>query len=414
MRRTSAVATAALLAAVAAGCGGDDGSAAKGSQTLTVYSSLPLQGASRNQATAIGNGMKLALKQVGGRVGAYPIKYVPLDDSTAQAGTWTPEATSANARKAAGDDSTIAYFGEFNSGASAVSIPILNEVGVPQNGLTNTAVGLTTDQPGSNPGEPAKYYPSGTRHYVRIVPKDTIQGAALVTLMKEDGCTNVFVLNDKEVFGAGLATNLLSAAESQGLRIAGNEGIDKTASNYRSLAASAKSNGADCMVYAGVTANNAVQIFKDFAVALPNGRLYGPDGIAESGFADPEKGGIPPEVQSKVKVVIATLPAEQYPPDGQKFFEDYKAEYGDGSPDPYAIYGYEAMRLTLDAIERASKAGKVDRAAVVKELFATKDRQSVLGTYSIDPNGDTTLTDYGAYRIEAGALVFDHTIKAQS
>ena len=286
------------------------------------------------QATAISNGMQLALEQVGGKIGNYTIKYESLDDSTAQAGAWTPEATSANARKASQDKSSIAYLGEFNSGASAVSIPLLNEAGVPQNGLTNTAVGLTTDQPGSNPGEPDKYYPSGKRNYVRIVPKDTIQGAALVTLMKQDGCTKVFVLNDKEVFGAGLATNLLGAAKTQGLAIVGNEGIDKAASNYRSLAAAAKGKGSDCMVYAGVTANNAVQIFKDFSAALSSGQLYGPDGIAESGFADPAKGGIPADVQAKVKVVIATLPADQYPPEGQKFFADYQREFGESTPDP--------------------------------------------------------------------------------
>ena len=74
---------------------------------------------------------------------------------------------------------------------------------------------------------------------MRIVPKDTIQGAALVTLMKQDGCTKVFVLNDKEVFGAGLAKNLLGAAKTQGLEIVGDQGIDKAASNYRSLAAAA-------------------------------------------------------------------------------------------------------------------------------------------------------------------------------
>src|SRR5262245_54300466 len=191
MKGTSAASAAAILAAVAvAGCGGGDGGGepakAAGGGTLTVYSSLPLQGASKDQAEAIRNGMKLALEQAGGRVGDYAIKYTSLDDSTAQAGAWTPEATSANARKAAQDDSTIAYLGEFNSGASAVSIPILNETGVPQNGLTNTAVGLTTDAPGSTPGEPAKYYPTGQRNYVRIVPKDDIQGAALVTMMKQD------------------------------------------------------------------------------------------------------------------------------------------------------------------------------------------------------------------------------------
>ena len=419
MKVTPAACAAAMLAAVVvAGCGGEEdggesaNAAAGGS--LTIYSSLPLQGASKNQAEAIRNGMKLAHQQAGGRVGDYKIKYTSLDDSTAQAGAWTPEATSANARKAAQDDSTIAYLGEFNSGASAVSIPILNESGVPQNGLTNTAVGLTTDAAGSEPGEPDKYYPTGERNYVRIVPKDDIQGAALVTMMKQDGCSKVFMTNDKEVFGAGLARNIELVAKEQGLDVVANEAIDKNAANYRSLASSADSQGADCMVYAGITANNAVQLFKDFSAAMPDGKLYGPDGIAESGFADPKEGGIPASVGSKVKVSIAVLPPDEYGPEGQKFFEDYEAEYGDSSPDPYAIYGYESMSLTLDAIKRAAAEGKVDKAAVIDQLFATKERSSVLGTYSIDENGDTTLTDYGSYRIDKGQLVFDETVKAQA
>ena len=420
MKVTPAACAAAILAAVVvAGCGGDDdgggGSAkAAGGGSLTVYSSLPLQGASKNQAEAIRNGMKLALEQANGRVGDYKIKYTSLDDSTAQAGAWTPEATSANARKAAQDDSTIAYLGEFNSGASAVSIPILNETGVPQNGLTNTAVGLTTDAAGSEPGEPDKYYPSGERNYVRIVPKDDIQGAALVTMMKQDGCSKVFMTNDKEVFGAGLARNIELTAKEQGVDVIANEGIDKNAANYRSLASSANGKGADCMVYAGITANNAVQLFKDFSAAMPDGKLYGPDGIAESGFSDPKEGGIPADVGSKVKVSIAVLPPDEYGAEGQKFFKDYAAEYGDKSPDPYAIYGFESMSLTLDAIKRAAAEGKVDKQAVIDQLFATKDRSSVLGSYSIDENGDTTLTDYGSYRIDKGQLVFDETVKAEA
>ena len=94
-----------------------------------------------------------------------------LDDSTAQAGSWTPEATSANALKAAQDDSTAVYIGEFNSGAAKVSIPILNEAGIPMISPANTYVGLTTDDPGSEPGEPDKYYPTGKRTYTRIVPE---------------------------------------------------------------------------------------------------------------------------------------------------------------------------------------------------------------------------------------------------
>jgi len=419
-------ASAGLLAALALGvtaCGGDDGDSgssgtsssgggeAAGKQ-LTIYSSVPLQGASRVQTTAVVNGAKLALEQAGNKAGPHTIKYEPLDDSTAQAGNWTPEQESSNARKAAQDDSTAVYLGTFNSGAAAVSIPILNEAGIPMISPANTAVGLTTDQPGSNPGEPDKYYPAGTRNYTRIVPKDTIQGAALATVMKEDGCTKVQLTNDKEVYGAGLAANIELAAKAQGLAIISNEAIDKNAANYRSLAQKAKGAGADCFVYAGITANNAVQLYKDFAAALPDAKgLYGPDGVAESGFVDPKDGGIPADVQSKVKVSVATLNPESYPPDGQEFFKAYSQKYGEDQPDPYAIYGYEAMRLALDAIDRSKTGEKAD---IIKALFATKDRASVLGTYSIDENGDTTLTDYGIYSVKDGELVFDKTVKAQA
>jgi branched-chain amino acid transport system substrate-binding protein len=420
LRSRSLAASGCLVAALALGataCGGGDsgggggGGDGGGSQTLNVYSSLPMQGSSRTQTTALVNGAKLALEQAGGKAGDFTVKYTPLDDSTAQAGSWTPEATTANARKVAQDKNAAIYIGEFNSGASAVSIPILNEGGIPQISPANTAVGLTSDEPGANPGEPDKYYPAGQRTYSRIVPKDTIQGAALATLMKQEGCTKVQMANDKEVYGAGLSKNIELAAETQSLTILANDAVDKNAANYRSLASNAKDSGADCFVYAGITANNAVQLYKDFAAALPTAKLYGPDGVAESGFVDPKEGGIPADVAKRVKVTVATLSPDEYPPEGQKFFDEFTAKYGEKNPDPYAIYGYEAMSLALDAIKRA---GSADRAAILKAIFATKDRVSVLGTYSIDENGDTTLTDYGVYAVADGNLKFDQTIKAKA
>ncbi|HEX5622349.1 MAG TPA: branched-chain amino acid ABC transporter substrate-binding protein [Solirubrobacteraceae bacterium] len=416
MRRIVAGGLAVALSVAIAACGDDDDGTTStqsddgGGKTLTVYSSLPRQGAQAPQTTDLVNGAKLALEQAGGKAGKFTVKYESLDDSTAQAGAWTPETTQTNALKAAGDESTAVYIGEFNSGASAVSIPILNEAGVPQISPANTAVGLTSDDPGAGPGEPDKYYPSGTRTYTRIVPKDTIQGAALATLMKQDGCTKVFMTNDKEVYGAGLAENIEGSAKEQGLDVVANDSIDKNAPNYRSLADKAAGTGADCFVYSGITANNAVQLYKDFSAALPDAKLYGPDGVAETGFADPKEGGIPADVAAKVKVTVATLSPDEYPPDGQEFFNSFREKYDEPNPNPYAIYGYEAMRLALDAIERSETGEKAD---IVKALFATKDRESVLGTYSIDENGDTTLTDYGVYTIDGGELKFDSTIKAK-
>jgi branched-chain amino acid transport system substrate-binding protein len=376
--------------------------------TRTIYSSLPLQGASRAQTTAMVQGIRLALQQANNRAGNFTVRYQSLDNSTAQAGTWTPERTTANASRAARDENTGAYIGEFNSGGSAISMPILNEAGVPQISPANTAVGLTSDEPGADEGEPDKYYPTGQRHYVRIVPKDTIQGAALATVMREDGCRNVVIANDREVYGAGLARNIENSAREQGLNIVSNNGIDTQAPNYRSLAQRAAGQDADCFVFSGITANGAVQIFKDFQAAGIR-RLYGPDGVAESGFADPEDGGIPASVARNVKVTVATLDPESYPPEGRQFFQQFEQEYNESNPDPYAIYGYEAMRLALDAIERSQTGERPD---IIRALFNTRDRESVLGRYSIDENGDTTLTDYGVYTIEDGELQFDQTVRA--
>jgi branched-chain amino acid transport system substrate-binding protein len=406
----------AVFALTVAACGDDDddggGGGEAGGDTLNIYSSLPLQGASRPQTTAMVEGIRLALEEAGGKAGDYRIKYTSLDDSTAQAGTWTPEQASANARRVAQDDSAIAYIGEFNSGASAISIPILNEVPIAQVSPANTAVGLTSDEPGAEEGEPEKYYPTGNRHYLRIVPKDTIQGAALASLMNKDGCQNAYILNDKEVYGAGLARNIETSAKEVGLEVLANEGIDPKAPNFRSQAASMRSEGADCFVFSGITANGAVQLFKDVNAAMPDINLYGPDGVAESGFSDPAEGGIPANVQAKTKVTVATLAPDEYPPEGRQFFQQFEKKYGDPNPDPYAIYGYEAMDLIIDTCKELGQDCS-DRQAMIDALFQTKGRKSVLGTYDIDENGDTTLTDYGVYGIEGGELTFEETIQAQ-
>ncbi len=411
-----------VLALGIAACGGDD-SSSSGSGTSTsggaasgsvdVFSSLPLQGASKDQTNAMVDGIKLALKQANNKAGNVSVKYTSLDDSTAQAGTWDPDQVASNARKAAQDDKAVAYIGEFNSGASAISIPLLNEVGLAMISPANTAVGLTTDEPGADEGEPAKYYPNGTRNYARIVPKDTIQGAALVSSMKTDGCTKVAIANDKEVYGAGLARNVEISAKAAGLAVTSDDGIQKDAANFRGLASKYASAGADCFLFAGVTANGAVQIYKDVNAALPDAKLYGADGVCESGFTNPSKDGIPKSVGAKFKCTVATLDLSSYP-GGQDFIKAFDAAYGDDKPDPYAIYGYEAMQLVLDTIKNGGE-DATSKPGFLKALFATKDRKSVLGTYSIDKNGDTTLTDYGLYDVGSdGNPTFSSTIKAGS
>jgi len=415
LRVRSVAASSCLAVGLAFGvaaCGSSDksstsGSGSTGSNNLTIYSSLPLQGDSRPQSEAVVNGEKLALQEHGGKVGNYTIKYVSLDDSTAATGKWEPGATSSDARKAAQDKSTIAYLGEFNSGASAISIPILNEAGILQISPSNTYVGLTRSE-GADKGEPDKYYPSGKRTYGRVVPADHIQAAAQVAFQKDQGCTKVYILNDKEVYGKGIADAVQKDGTAQGLQILGNDGIDTKAANFRSLATKIKSKGADCMFFGGITDNKAVQVWKDVGAANPTMKLFGPDGVAESAFTTK----VPASLQSRTFITNPTLDPKLYPPAAQDFFKKYKAKYGK-APEPYAIYGYEAMQDALLAIQNAGAKGN-DRQAVIDQFFQIKDRDSVLGKYSIDENGDTTLSDYGGDKVKGGQLVFDKVIKAQT
>jgi len=396
------------LATALSGCSDTDPAAQR--QTVTVYTSFQLQGPQRTLSEGIVNGIRLALDQAGGRAGRFDVALRSLDDATAEAGRWDPGRTSANARQAVADPTAIAYLGEFNSGASAISIPILNRAGIPQVSPGNTAVGLTSPEAGAEAGEPDKYYPTGQRTYLRVVPRDTVQGTALARLMLERGCKRVFLLNDRELFGAGLARNVEAAAQDIGLRILENREMDPRAANYADLVAVAAASQADCVVFAGSTPSNAVQLFRDLAAGLPGAWLFGPDGVAESAFTDPAQGGIPAEAAARTLITAPTLSPAHYGPLGQAFFEDYRRTYGDRSPEPYAIYGYEAMSLVLDAIERAGARGD-ECAAVLEQLMRTQDRSSVLGTYSIDERGDTTLTDYGVYRVTGGQLEFASVIR---
>jgi branched-chain amino acid transport system substrate-binding protein len=377
--------------------GGSGSSGSSGSNTVDVYSSLPMQGASSAQTIPLVNGIKLALSEAGGKAGKFTVNYTVLDDSTAAAGKWDPGQTAANARKVAADGKAVYYIGEFNSGASEVSIPILNQGGIPQVSPANTYVGLTTNLPGSAPGEPQKYYPTGTRTYLRIVPIDSIQAAADLMAMKQAGCTKVAVANDKEAYGQGLATLLQLEKGFYGVTIASNTGIDPTAPNFRSYAATVKGEGADCFFFAGIVSNGAVQITKDVHAALPTAKIFGADGVCTDSYTAASKGGVPASIDPLLECTVATQDLAAYP-GGKQFLAAYKQKYGGASPDPYAIYGYEAMKLGLDTIASLGAQGN-NKASVLKALFAIKARNSVLGSYGFDKNGDTTLKSYGLYKV---------------
>lgn len=403
--------TAAVLALSA--CGGSKrktATPAPGSKVVDIYSSLPLVGASAGEAIPIANGIKLALAQADDRAGQFAVHYVPLNDASASGGGWTPVTTADDARRAVADSRTVYYIGEFDSGASEVSIPILNLAGIPQVSPASTYDGLTTSVPGTRLGEPSKYYPSARRTFLRIVPSDSVEAAADLLAIKLAGCSKLAVANDGSVYGVEIATLLQARRGDYGVDIVSNVPAP-VAAQYSTYAATIKAQGADCFEFAGTVSRAAVQITKAVHAAIPGAKIFGPSGMCTSSWTNPAHGGVPAYVDPRIQCTLVTqsLSRGSYP-GAKAFLVAYRKAYGISNPNPYALYGYEAMKLGLDTIAGLGANGD-NRADVLGALFAITARHSVLGTYGFDANGDTTLRSYGLYKVgRGGDPVFEQTI----
>ncbi len=402
-RGASLVVLGAVSALIAIGCGGGgSGGGGGGGEGLTakIVSDLPRQGANRAQTTTMVNAIELALEERNGKAGDITIEYESLDDATAQAGQWDAAKCAENAQSAAQDEEIIGWIGPFNSGCAAVEIPILNEAGLAMISPANTYTGLTKPTPDES--EPDKYYPTGQRNYARVIVTDVQQGQAGASFFADEGVESVYILDDRETYGKGVADEFQTAAEDLGIEVIGREGIDGSAPNYRSLMNKIAAADPDAIYFGGIIENNAAQLIKDkVSAGMSNEEVLfiGPDGI----FVDEliTQGG---DAVEGIYTSFGGIPPEELGSAGQEFIDTYEQNFDD-DVQPYTAYAYEAANVMLDAIERASEEadGEVpDRQAVVEQVFATQDYEGVLGTWSFDEDGDTSLTELSIQEIEDG------------
>jgi branched-chain amino acid transport system substrate-binding protein len=401
------IGTLAAIAMLAFGaCGGGGGGASKGE--IEIWSSLPRQGSSKAQTDTIVNAINMAIEEKGGVVGGYTIKYVDKDDSTAAAGKWDEATEIKNANDAVANDKLVAYIGTFNSGAAKLSIPILCGKGIVMISPANTGVGLTKP---FDEGEPDKYYPNGCKkNYTRVIPNDSLQGNAGALWAQKLGVKNVYVLDDTEVYGKGIADVFRQKAPEYGLTIVGNDGIDGKATDYKALAEKVKGTNPDLVYYGGITQNNAGQLWRDLRDAMPDVKLMGPDGVYENEFLEAAAAAAEGSY-----ITFGGVPPDQLQGKGKEFVDKYTAKYPNNPIEGYTAYGYEAANVVLAAIERAAAKNPADvlalRAAVLDEVKATKDYDGVLGKWSFDADGDTSLTEMSGLIVTGGEFKFDSVIK---
>lgn len=398
--------------AAAAGAGGQTAKALPASSCSGIYyegtgspqyliaSDLPLQGSGRTQTVQMTQAIKFVLKQHDFKAGNYTVGYQSCDDSTAQAGKWDSGKTSANANAYAQNKSVIGVIGTFNSGAAEIMIPVLNRAAdgpVAMISPANTYVGLTHGGAGTAAGEPDKYYPTGKRNYIRLVAADDFQGAADALLAKQLGLKKVFVLNDKEAYGLGVATNFRNAAKNAevGVGIVGFTAFDPKASSYEALASKIKQAGADGVFIGALICENGGKLIKDLRATLGTGvKILTPDGFTPISAVVQGAGA----AAEGVYVSIAGQPNENLGPNGKKFVKEFGATQASGQVDPYSAYAGQAAEVMLDAIAKSDGS----RAAVADNLFKTKVTDGILGDFAINENGDTNANPVTIYQIKGG------------
>lgn len=376
--------------------------------TVKIVSSLPMTGSSLGQAQTIVNGIQQVVDENKSTAcdGKVKIEYEVMDDATAAAGKWDPAQVTSNANQAVADPSVVAFIGHYNSGAAKLSIPILNQANLVMVSPANTYPGLT--KPGlGEPNEPEVYYPNGKRNYSRVVPADDLQGSAGANWAKSLGVQKVYILDDQELYGKGLADIFESSAKKLGIEVLGHEGIDPKASDYRALMTKIKALGPDLIYYGGITQNNAGQLIKDIrnvGMTPDQVKMMGPDGTFEQALIDAAG-----KDAEGYYATFGGVPGAELTGAGKTWYENYKAKYN-AEPEAYAAYGYESAKVIYDAINQVCKN---DRAAIRDAVMGTKDFQGVLGTWSFDSNGDTSLSTMSGNVVKNGKFEFATVLKAE-
>ncbi len=406
----SMVATAFVAAAVP--------SQAAAVKTLVIATDLPLQGSSFDSNDSTNKAIALYLKSVGGMAGKFKITLKYYDDATATAGAWDAGQCTQNAQNHVANKSEVAVIGTYNSGCAKIEVPILNQD--PKGPMlmvsqANTNPGLTKSW---NPGEPDVYYPTGTRNYARVCTTDDNQGSAAAQFAKSIGVKSVYVLNDTQTYGQGVAQAFTTEAKKQGITVLSSgpagQGWDTLQSDYTALFQKIAPLNPDMVYFGGIYDNNGGQLLKAKVAVLGDNvkvKLMAPDGF--TGYpqfnSDPNADGAYLSFAGlSNELLVKNSPKGA----GAKFLASYKKTYKKDPVGSYPIYGVAALQVILAAIAKSDGTRKSITENVFSGLGITiPANQSVLGKalHISTLTGDTTAKDITIEQVTGGQ---EQTLKA--
>jgi len=428
---------ACALACALAGCGGgsplqpaSDTSGGGAPRTLTIYTDLPVVGPPGDrvrsaQQRSIENGARLALEQwrhrvsygPRGRDGSYRIKLRPLNDADPTSGVYSQDLTTANAQAVSADSTAVAYIGDYDSAATALSLQSLSQNGILQVSPWSPYIGFTDTNPADGKGDPARYYPpSGENSFARLVPSDLVEAEATVQYMHLLGVTRLYVLGDVSVFDAAIAQLVANDAPQAGITVVAEQpsSIDTQTNaqpaGYAQIAAAVAAQRPDAVLLGATPGIGAIALWRELHTILPQAKLFAPSTLATPGFlaavAEPRgtcmtaagKSVACESVAAATYVTSPILEPSQYPLSARAVFRAYRSRFRE-APSVYALYGYSAMEDVLVAIRRAGREA-TNRAALLKVFFHQMGAiRGPIGSYTIDGNGDSSLRTFDAYRV---------------
>jgi DNA-binding SARP family transcriptional activator/ABC-type branched-subunit amino acid transport system substrate-binding protein/outer membrane protein assembly factor BamB len=373
---------------------------ADGAAEFVITADLPLQGGVRVSALQMNEAIAFVLREHGFRAGRYRLAYQLCDDSVARTGLYDEAKCASNARAYAENPDVIGVIGTLNSGCAVTGIPELNRA--PNGPLAmvsplNDFIGLTRSGPGVDPSLPAALYPTGVRNYLRVYPTGDLEGAALALFARDHRWRRVFVLDDHDPgYGVLSADALVTAAgRVGGLTVVGRASWDPRAEDYSALTRVVAESNPDVVYVGGLLDTNAGGVIRELRAALGHEVvLVGPSGLT----------GVPQLMKSSRGSALGmylSFPGvllESLSPAGSSWVERFRKSQGRAAIEPSAVYAAQATEVLLDAIARSDGT----RASVVEELFATRIRNGLLGSFGFDQNGDISESPITIVRVQRG------------